>query len=151
MRRIAEKTIMDIGRDKKRELAETLYLTTDMTQKEICEMVAWSENTFSANKAKYNWEAKKGATRAGAHQIITNIYLKLAELSEQDALKHAKDMAMLAGVIEKIKGRTLTPTNYIEVFKDITIFVMQKNPKLAQELNSYMKSFLEEKLKGGAI
>jgi hypothetical protein len=141
----------DLARDKKRDIAESLYLTTDMTQKEICEMVGWAENTFSANKAKYKWEEKKGAQRAGAHQIITNIYMKLAELSEQDALKYAKEMAMLAGVIEKIKGRTLTPTNYIEVFKEITVFIMLREPKLAQALNAHMKAFFEEKLKGGVI
>lgn len=138
-----------LGRKRKRDLAEHLYLTTEMSQKEICELVGWRENTFSSNKIKYGWDKRKGAQEASVQTIISNIYTKLAEMSKTDAVKHAKDMAMLSNVLERIRGKQLTPTNYIEAFKELSLFLMKQDVELAQKLNAYMKSFVELKIKEG--
>lgn len=59
----------NLSRERKRELALEMYLNTDKTQKEICEIVGWTEKTFTENKEKGVWDALKGASTITAANI----------------------------------------------------------------------------------
>lgn len=140
---------MDIGRNQKKELAEALYMAGDKSQKEICEIVGWSENTFCTNKAKYGWEEKRGILAMGAHEIIQNIMLSIGKLAKDDAIKNHKEIRMLTSSIISLRGERLTVMNYIDVFKEFTSFLLQREPKLAQAINKHQNAFVEQKMKEG--
>jgi hypothetical protein len=136
----------DAGFDKA-ELALDLYLHTDKSQKEICEIVGWTEKTFTANKIKNNWEELKGAGAITSAKIVTNLYKKLHDLSGADSLD-ADKLIKTAKAIEALSNKKATISQIINVFKDFTTWAFGKNAELAKEINRLQNEFINEKVNG---
>jgi len=137
-----------LTRDKKREMALDLYLNTDKSQKEICEIVGWTEKTFSDNKEKGNWEAMKGAETLTAQKIIMKLYKKLDELTEGDLIS-ADALAKTAKVIEMLSNKRTTLSHNINTFKEFTTFLFAKDADLAKKVNKYQQEFINDKVSNG--
>lgn len=138
----------EIGRQQKRDLAFDLYLNTDKSQKEICEIVGWTEKTFSENKDKGNWEELKGAETITSRKIIANLYQQLHDLSDKPIV-HADKIIKLANAIEKLSGKKVTLSNSINVFKDFTIYAFGIDAELAKKINQLQNQYIQYKANNG--
>lgn len=137
---------LGLTREQKREVALDLYLHTHYTQKEICEIVGWSEPTFGANKKRYNWDNLKETTTRTPEIILTNLY-KLLEKLTKESLEgdyYAKDIAMIAGAIEKQEKRITNLSTYIQVCQMFTDWLKPVNLSLAQEFSKYFLEFVQD-------
>ena len=108
-----------LSREEKREVALDLHLHTYYTQKEICKIVGWTEKTFTLNKQKYNWNTLKETTEKIPEIVLTNLYKILEKITKKalddDTDKYyAKDLAMIAGAIEKQEKRITHLSTYTQ-------------------------------------
>lgn len=136
---------MALSRADKEALALDLFLNTDKPQREICEIVGWTEKTFTEKKKKGKWDELKSAHTLTANKIISNIYKKLSEETEKDRLD-ADKIIKLANSIEKLSDRQATISQIINVFKEFTTFTMELNPELAKKINEFQKKFIDHKI-----
>jgi hypothetical protein len=130
--------------DKKRK-AYDLYMNTDLTQKEICELVAISEKTFTTWKVAANWEELKGAELITPQKIKINLYKKMYELSESGSID-ADKLVKVASAIEKISDRKVTVSAIINTFKDFTTWLFAIDPELAKLVNVRQQEYINEKI-----
>lgn len=138
----------NLSRERKRELALEMYLNTDKTQKEICEIVGWTEKTFTENKEKGDWDSLKGATTITAANIIKKLYQKLERLVDGDKVD-ADALIKVAKTIEFLSNKKVTVSNHINCAKEFTIWLFAKNPELGKEFNKYQKQFINELVSNG--
>ena len=137
-----------LGRDKKRELALEMYLNTDKTQKEICEIVGWTEKTFTDNKEKGQWDSLKGASTITAANIIKKLYLKLENLVDADKID-ADALIKVTKSIEFLTNKKVTISQHINCAKEFTVWLFAKKPELAKELNKFQREFINELVSNG--
>jgi hypothetical protein len=149
----------EIAKDQKRLLAEELYINTDMSQKEICAIVGWTEKTFSENKKKHSWEELKAANTITPNKLIAEMYSHISDLlSEQKKAREEKDtkkvksigdeISKLSSAIEKMSNKKTTIPQYMNVFKEYTTFLIKKDAELAKKNNEYQSLFIQEKING---
>lgn len=132
----------------KLNIAFDLYLNTDKTQAEICEIVDWAENTFTRNKREGNWDELKSAQELTSNKIITNIYKRLQEITESGNTLDPDKIIKLAKSIESLSDRKVTVSNIINVFKEFTGWLMTSNPEMAKQINEQQKLFVSFKING---
>lgn len=132
----------------KKNIAFDLYINTDKTQSEICDIVGWNMRTFTENKQKFNWEELKSAQELTAQKIITNIYRRLEEATKEGSVLDPDKIIKLAKSIESLSDRKVTVSNTINVFKEFTTFLMQEDPELAKKINEKQKQFVTIKING---
>ena len=56
------------------DVARTLYLLTEKSQKEISEVVGWSEKTFTEQKQKGKWNEFRDTKSLTKQQIISMLH-----------------------------------------------------------------------------
>jgi hypothetical protein len=137
-----------LSRDKKRELALEMYLNTDKSQKEICEIVGWTEKTFTDNKEKGGWDSLKGASTITAANIIKKLYLKLEKLVDADKID-ADALVKVTKSIEFLSNKKVTISHHINCAKEFTIWLFAKKPELAKDFNKYQREFINEMVSNG--
>ncbi len=143
---------MATQRDKKKELALELYLHTGKTQKEICEVVGWTEITFSRNKEKFRWAELKAAHSITRENLVRNLLMQADQITENARTekrvltsKETDQIVKLATSIEKL-GRGESLANYIQVFESFTRWLMSANAKLAKDLIEYQDAYINIKV-----
>lgn len=135
----------NLSNDRKREIALDLYLNTDKSQKEICEIVGWTEKTFSANKEKYKWEEQKGATTIGASKLISKLYMKANNIADaQDNDINADKLIKVAKAIEMLSNKKVTTSQRINFAKEVTTWLFGKDPDKAKEFNKLLQEWITE-------
>ncbi|MBD3748945.1 MAG: hypothetical protein IE931_05570 [Sphingobacteriales bacterium] len=135
----------DNSQQKKREIALDLYLNTDKSQKEICQIVGWTEKTFSTNKEKYGWESLKGANTITAQNIIKKLYQKLETLASADDIK-PDALIKVAKSIEMMSDKKVTLSHHINCAKEFTSWVISKGKiNEAKIINSLQYEFIMER------
>lgn len=139
---------MAIGRKDKEALALDLFMHTDKTQKEIAEIVSVAEPTIRKWKEKGKWEELKAAQTLTAGKIIRQIYQRLDALTQEGAPLDADKIIKLANSIEKLSDRNATLSQTINVFKDFTTWLMERNPELGKQVNDLQKQFIYLKING---
>ena len=132
----------------KQQLALDLYLNTDKTQKEICELIGWNERTFSQNKAKYKWEELKSATQLTAQKITVNIYRRLEEATKEGTSLDPDKIIKLAKSIEYLNEKKTTVAQAINVFKEFTAELMAEDPEFAKKVNEAQKKYILKRING---
>jgi len=132
-----------LSRERKRELALEMYLSTDKTQKEICEFVGWTEKTFTDNKEKGGWDSIKGASTITAQNIIKKLYLRL-ELLVDDKNINPDSLIKVAKSIEMLSNKKVTISQHINCAKEFTVWLFGKKPELAKEINQFQRQFINE-------
>lgn len=138
----------NLNRERKRELALEMYLNTDKTQKEICEIVGWTEKTFSDNKEKGQWESLKGAATITSQNIIKKLYLKLEKLVDEEDI-NADKLIKVAKSIEMMSNRKVTVSNHINCAKEFITWLLARDPEQAKKLNNFQKQFINELVSNG--
>ena len=137
-----------LSRERKRDLALEMYLNTDKSQKEICEIVGWTEKTFTDNKEKGVWDALKGASTITAANIIRKLYLKLEDLVDADKID-ADALIKVTKSIEFLSNKKVTISQHINCAKEFTVWLFAKNAELAKDLNKFQKEFINELVSNG--
>lgn len=137
-----------LSQERKRELALEMYLNTDKSQKEICDIVGWTEATFTKNKEKFGWDSLKGATSITAQNIIKKLYLKLEALVDADKID-ADALIKVTKSIEFLSNKKVTVSQHINCAKEFTVWLFAKKPDLAKELNKYQREFINEMVSNG--
>ncbi len=138
----------NLSRERKRDLALELYLNTDKTQKEICEIVGWTEKTFTENKEKGVWDALKGASTITAANIIRKLYLKLEELVDAEKID-ADALIKVTKSIEFLSNKKVTISQHINCAKEFTTWLFSAKPDLAKEFNKLQREFINELVSNG--
>lgn len=135
-----------LSREQKREFALDFYIHTHYTQKEICEVVGWTEKTFTINKQKFHWDELKEVTTKTPEIVLTNLYKLLERLTEEslEGDYHAKDIAMIAGAIEKQEKRITNLSTYIQACKIFVEWLQPTNLELAQTFSRLYMQFVHE-------
>lgn len=134
-----------LSNDEKRAIAFELYITTDKTQKEICDIVHITEATFTRWKQEGDWELSKQAQTITAQNIITNLYQKAYDESMKDTID-ADKMIKIANSIEKLSNRKVTIAQIINVFKDFTTFAFSEDAELAKQINVMQRKYVDFKV-----
>ena len=137
-----------LNQKQKQDKALEMYLNTDKSQKEICEIVDWTEKTFTENKEKYGWDSLKGATSITAANIIKKLYLKLEALVDADKID-ADALIKVTKSIEFLSNKKVTVSQHINCAKEFTIWLFAKKPELAKDLNKFQKDFINELVSNG--
>ena len=129
-----------------------LYLSNDKTQKEIYDIVGWTENTFKKKKKKNNWSDMRDTKGLTKQQIISLLHtqtLKIVEAAKiENRLLSAREVdsiAKLAASIDKLEKKATIET-YIEVFEEYIKWLMPINLDFAQRNNQYQDLFIQNKI-----
>ncbi|WP_420581949.1 hypothetical protein [Reichenbachiella sp.] len=160
---------MALSKDSIRAKAHDLYVYSDFNQQEICDICEISDKTLREWIKKHGWEEERKQNSITTPKIIAALNQRLYELSTEDdgkaMIANADKISKIAAAIEKLKGRELYLSNYIEVFKDITnwLFTQGDSQKMhlidgdevvvdgvqaAKMLNAWMKDFINVKIHG---
>lgn len=116
---------------------------TDKTQKEICQLVGWTEKTFVDHKKKKNWATLKSAMSITPSQIIAKLYEKMSNLSEEEDID-ADKLIKVANSIEKLQNKKITVSQSINVFKDFTGWLFGHDQELAKQVNQAQKRYIDQ-------
>lgn len=139
-------------KEQKVDIARTLYLMSDKTQKEICLIVDWTEKTFGEQKRKGKWDELKDTRSLTKQQIVTILHaqtLKIIELAKSEervlSAKEIDSIAKLASSIDKLEKKATIET-FIEVFEEYNKWLMTIQPDFAQQNNQYQDKFIHSKV-----
>ena len=134
------------------DVARTLYLMTEKNQKEICEVVKWSEKTFTEQKQKGKWNELRDTKSLTKQQIISMLHTQLLKISDvakdENRLLSAREVdsiAKLASSIDKLEKKATIET-YIEVFEEFNRWLMVVNVDFAQRNNHFQDLFIQSKI-----
>lgn len=135
-----------LSNDQKREIALDLFLNTDKTQKQICEIIGWTEKTFIANKEKGDWGMLKSASTIGSKSIIAKLYAKIERIidANKDDIE-ADKLIKVAKTIEALSNNKVTLSQHINCAKEFTTWFFGVKPELAKEFNKYQQQFITER------
>ena len=138
-----------LTRKQKQEKALEMYLNTELSQKEICEIIGWTEKTFTDNKEKYGWASLKGASTITSQKITNKLYLRLEEMVNGDSPINPDGLIKISKAIEALSNKKVTVSHHINCAKEFTIFLFAKNPELAKQVNQYQKQFISQLVNNG--
>ena len=139
-------------RKQKIDVARTLYLLTEKSQKEICVVVGWTEKTFTEQKQKGKWNELRDTKSLTKQQIISMLHsqtLKLIEAAKDEnrllSAREVDSIAKLAASIDKLEKKATLET-YIEVFEEYNKWLMSVNMNFAQINNHHQDLFIQSKI-----
>lgn len=134
------------------EVAKILFLSTDKTQKEICDIVKWTEKTFSKQKQKGNWGEMLETKSLTKQQIISMLHsqtFKIADAATNEkrllSAREVDSIAKLTSSIDKLEKKATIET-YIEVFEEYNKWLMIANVDFAQRNNHFQDLFIQSKI-----
>ncbi len=139
---------------KQRKLfAKDIYLTTEMSQKEIAQIVGVSEVTLSkwaaGSDKEASWETTKRLRSASKQAAESNLYKALVELTTdpKEAKNNADAIAKVTKSIETITDNRVTIPNKIEAFMDF-INWLRKQPGVGldeiQGINKKQHEYIQD-------
>ncbi len=139
-------------KNQKVEVARTLFLMTEKSQKEICDVVGWSEKTFCEQKQKGKWNEMRDTRTLTKQQIISMLHtqtLKIVDAAKDEnrvlTAREVDSVAKLASSIDKLEKKATLET-FIEVFEDYNRWLMVANVDFAQRNNHYQDLFIQSKI-----
>lgn len=135
----------------KRDLAESYFLHTGMSQQEIAARVGISENSLSKWKAEGDWEVKRGAKTATKAEIITASYLQISAIQrlaqEAGRLMNAQEtqaISIISKVIERL-DKKLSIDSYITIIEELTNHLFARSPDRAKLVIADLDDFIRAK------
>ena len=133
---------------KKKQLAERLFVQTDLSQKEIAADLTVSEKTIGKWKEEGKWAQLKAAATTGTANLITalleenqNIVDDARQEKRRMNSKEADIINKNANTIEKLEKKVSLVMN-IEVFTNYNKWLVEVNPKLAGDNTDWQRKYL---------
>ena len=138
--------------DEKRSIAQPLYTKGKLSRKEICQIVGVTEKTLRNWIEKYNWDDLKEAYSVTRQQLLADAYSQLKTVNQAVEEKGGipdKQLADAKSILRKeIELLSDSPIHvYIEVFNEVTEWLMLQHPARAAEISQLLLTFIEDKTK----
>lgn len=138
--------------DEKRALAQSLYTRGRLSRKEICKIVSITEKTLRTWIDKHNWDALKEAQTVTRQQLLTDSYIQLKAVNQAIEDRGGipdKTLSDAKSVLRKeIEALADSPVHiYIEVFNEVTEWLIKVHPGKAADISNLLLSFIEERQK----
>jgi len=141
----------------KQELAKLIYLTEDITQKELAERVGVTEKTVGKWIEEEGWAKLKRNIPLTRDELLSSWYDELAELKEHIKnkpegkrfadFKEAQLRRSLLKDIEVLQQDSGIPET-IQVMTAFVKFIRRNDLKNAQEVSHIADAFTKSKLRG---
>lgn len=135
----------------KKQLAQSLYVKSGLTKKDIAKQVGCTEKTLRSWIDKGEWNAIKEAESITRGQLLSDAYKQLNAINREIEDNHKgipnKQLSDAKGVIRKeIEALSENPLHvYVEVFQEFTHWVLKTNPSELKNMTGMCNSFIEEK------
>ena len=138
----------------KTELAKSLYFKTNKSQKEICKIVGWSQNTFTRIKTKEHWDEQKAASILTNDQVISQLRIqakKITDNADKDGQRilttsEVDSIAKLSSSIDKLS----TKINISAIIDSGILFIDWINLTYGQseaiEISNLFDQFIKSRL-----
>jgi len=137
----------------KKDWAETLYKSSDITQKEIAIKVGVNEKTIGKWVKDNNWENLRKSLLTTKSEILRNLYDLLDKISkklkEEESIGDSKMADMYVKYTAAIKNLE-TETSTAEIMQVARIFInwlQNIDPPLALVVLNHFDAFIKESLK----
>jgi len=137
----------------KKQLAQSLYVKSDFTRKQIAEQVGVTEKTLRGWITDGEWDTMKDALQVTRPQLLIEAYsqLKAVNTKIRDDFGNVpnKELSDAKGVLRKeIEILSNQPIHkYIEVFEDFIQFLSKNDPKELSKWASLSQLFINEIVK----
>jgi transposase-like protein len=138
-----------LGNDKKRSIAERLYINDGMTAKAIAEQLDITEQTMvrwkKGREGEKTWDDRRAEVLSAPHKIKELVLQELLNRANgEKGTIDADAIIKLANAVEKLDKKVSVPM-VISVFKEFDSFMAEHNPKLAIEFVKWHKAFVHYK------
>lgn len=127
-----------------KQLAQTWFMNTDKSQKEIADIIGVSEVTLSAWAGDGRWAELKAFENASRGGAVRNILKQIFQESQSDKCD-ADKIAKLSSALERLEQKKITVPNIINIFMDFGKWLYPKNAQMAKDLTKLMNEFVMEK------
>ncbi|GAA4354109.1 hypothetical protein GCM10023185_15450 [Hymenobacter saemangeumensis] len=140
----------------KKELALSLFLNTDKSQKEIAARLEVSENTLSTWANAGGWATIKGANTATRPQIIADLYQQISLIKDKAVDDEGKRRVMNTHETQAIRmisksiselDKRLSIDTYITVIEEMMTWLFEVAPALAKSIMPKVDGFVDSKFK----
>ena len=138
----------DVPLTRKKQLAERLFVQTDLSQKEIAADLDVSEKTIGKWKADGKWDQLRAATTTGTANLITALLEEnqgIVDDARQEKRRiNSKEADIInknASTIERLDRKVSLVMN-IEVFTNYNKWLVELNPELAGKNTDWQRKFL---------
>jgi len=135
----------------KQELAYDLYINTNKTQKEICEIVGCVEKTFRQWKTKGGWDEMRGAHLMTREKTVKML---LQQINKIEQAARQEERAMTSAETDQIHkfsktvqqlDKSVKLSHYIEVFEQFQGWLVNYDAELAKQVIAYMDEYINIK------
>lgn len=134
--------------EKKRALAEQLFIENMQSAKHIAEFLGVSEQTISRWRNKYDWEKRRTEALASPHRIKSILLRELENIAEGgDRTIEADGLFKIYKVIEGLSDRTSVQV-VLSVFKEFDDWMIDQDPEKAVKFLEFHKKFILFKAEG---
>lgn len=136
----------------KKDLARTLYLTNNFTQKVIAEKVGSTEKTIGKWAKEEKWDMQRKSLLTSNKEQLVFLYNQLdaikKELQDHERAANSKEADAILKLTAAIKNLQIDTgaTEIIEVFTKFLNWLSKEDLALAQKISPWMDTFLQENL-----
>ena len=137
----------EIGNDKKREIAEDMYIRLGLTGREIAENLGVTEQTVSrwkkGREGEKSWDDRK--TEAQLTPLkIKELLLKEAEklAKGEESLVKADQLSKIMAAIDQL-DKKINVRTVMDVFREFDIWMSEQEPATAIQFTPWHKLFLQ--------
>lgn len=137
--------------DRKRAIAENLYINNGESIKSISETVGVSENTISTWSKKYNWKERKMNLAVAPHKIKEALLEQLDSVVKgEKPIFNSDDIAKITRALERVDKKVSTQM-VISVMKELDSFLLSidMDDKLLEKSLDLHKQFIQFRIMKG--
>ncbi|HRO76515.1 MAG TPA: hypothetical protein PLP27_10250 [Crocinitomicaceae bacterium] len=135
--------------DRKRSIAEDMYINNGETIKTIAETIGMSENAVGAWVKKYSWKERRANLTAAPHKIKEKLLAQLeAVVNGEKPIFNSDDVSKIASAIERV-DKKVSAQMIISVIKEFDNWLLSidiDNDLLSKSLDLH-KQFIHHRIK----
>lgn len=140
---------MSLSRDKKRALAERLFINDNMTARAIANEIEVTEATVSkwrqGRPGEKNWDERRVEVLSAPHRIKEILLKELEKVANgEDSTVKYDALAKISKVMETLSGKSSVQV-VLTVFKEFDNWMAEQEPEQAIKFTEYHKQFLHYK------